>query len=110
MAATEKNNTDLPLLVGKTMMDVRGGWWTNRNADACPSDCGLPLGPNNFFNAVMALSCMTCGLLRLAPGFLLSLGIGGLLNGLLLGWGLLHGLLLALLHGFNLFSDPGINC
>jgi hypothetical protein len=56
---------------------------------------------------------MTCGLVRLlrkAPGFLLSLGIGGLLNGLLLGWGLFHGLLLALLHGFNLFSDPGINC
>jgi hypothetical protein len=58
----------------------------------------------------MALSWMTCGLLRVATGLLLSLGIGGLLNGLLLGCGLLHGLLLALLHGFNRFPDPGINC
>jgi hypothetical protein len=43
MAATEKNNADLPLLVGNTMTNGRcaDAWCTNCNADACPSDRGL---------------------------------------------------------------------
>jgi hypothetical protein len=36
-----KNNTDFPLLVGNTIMDVLGGSWTNCNALAW----GFPSGP-----------------------------------------------------------------
>ena len=44
MAATEKNNADLPLLVGNTMINGRDdGLCTNCNADTCPSDQGLAL-------------------------------------------------------------------
>jgi len=43
MAATEKNNADLPLLVGNTMTNglLGHGLCTNFNADAYPSDRGL---------------------------------------------------------------------
>jgi hypothetical protein len=45
MAATEKNNADLPLLVGNTMINgtVGDGLCTNCNAAAWPSDRGLAL-------------------------------------------------------------------
>src|ERR1700724_1732769 len=46
MAATEKNNADLPLLVGNTMTNgtFGDGLCTNCNATACPSDRGLAFG------------------------------------------------------------------
>jgi hypothetical protein len=61
MAATEKNNADLPLLVGNTMINgtLGDGLCTNCNANACPSDRGLAFGswymrcnPNNALESM----------------------------------------------------------
>src|SRR5579871_1366557 len=63
MAATEKNNADLPLLVGNTMINgTRGdGWCTNCNALAWPSDWGWALGPYMRCNPNNALELGTSG-------------------------------------------------
>src|SRR5450432_2873775 len=64
MAATEKNNPDLLLLVGNTTTNgiFRDGLYTNCNADACPSNRGLALMSwymrYNLINTLSVLSML----------------------------------------------------
>jgi hypothetical protein len=79
MAATEKNNANLLLLVGNTTTNstIADGLCTNCNANACPSDCGFVLRSLymrcNLTNALLTLLLLSVGLIRsLLPSWLLN--------------------------------------